>query len=91
VADRRQPSSRPDDPTTSPPEAVVGITNQDLASENANERRVKQRQQAQERGDAPIGTHEGITLDERDAGVVRGVDPGFEAERGADRGSDADR
>jgi hypothetical protein len=86
MADRTNPSSRRDvDITRSPPEAEVGITNKPLDEENENERRMEEHKRQQMSGDAPIGTHEGITLDERDAGQVRSVDPGFESERGGDR------
>jgi hypothetical protein len=86
MADKTNPSSRREaDSPRRPPEAEVGITNRDLDAEDASLRRMERHGRQQQSGDAPIGTHEGITRDELAEGRVHAVDPGPEAERGGDR------
>lgn len=72
------------------PEAEVGITNQPLDEENYNEQITDARRRGQEAGAVPIGTHQGITRDEEEEGVVLNVDAGSEAERGADNANQDD-
>ena len=70
-------------PNNQNPDAPVGITNRDKEIEDSRLARQQETGEAQMSGDAPVGTHQGATLDEMES-TSRPADAGYESERGAD-------